>query len=388
VMVTWQAEENIGKQSIMLDLKSEAGKKVVRQLLSKADIALANKHDAQVEAMGIGRSTLDSIVESGGKGPKIIQLQVTARRGEEMRGVQAANWPGYDPALQGKTGIMERFGPQGSPTFHGVASCVDYLTGYTACFSGLTALYAREANGVVSERAGTSLACCATLVQCNMQGDSPVVRGPWARGRTALNRIYQVGQPKTPENADPEYWIYAQAGRDLCDEAKAFRGTREEFLEQLRKEGVLAVPVHTCKQIAEISKTEASKTLRFEKREAEGLFTETWKPTWFCFNGVPSVCPGPAAPSGVHAPLILMQECGYSEAEVLDLYKRGVAVPIYWDRNAGPESSWKDEYVWRQGAGQGKRTGFREQVRKAGGCFKLSAAPFEPSKRAGPNAGA
>ena len=47
----------------------------------------------------------------------------------------------YDPALQGKTGLMTRFGPHdpaavaregagaGVPNFHGVASCVDYLTG-------------------------------------------------------------------------------------------------------------------------------------------------------------------------------------------------------------------------------------------------------------------
>jgi len=257
---------------------------VMRQLLTKADIALANKHDKQMEDMGISRSILDSIVENGGKGPKIIQLQVAARRGEETEGVQAANWPGYDPALQGKTGLMERFGPKGCPTYHGVASCVDYLCGYTGCFAGITALYAREARGVISDCSGTSLAACSSLVQFSMQGgekhpvEGPVVRGPRARGRTALNRIYQVGHPEAFENAAPEHWIYAQAGRDLTEEAKTFKGTREEFIAKLSREGILATPVHSCKQIAEISKTEESKSLRFEKREAEGLLTETWKP--------------------------------------------------------------------------------------------------------------
>merc|ERR1740123_1514519 len=122
----------------MLDLKSESGKQVVRQLLSKADIALANKMDQQMETMGIGRATLDEILECGGKGPQIIQLMVAARRGE-VTNVQAANWPGYDPALQGKTGLMERFGPKGCPAYHGVASCVDYLCGYTGCFAGMVA---------------------------------------------------------------------------------------------------------------------------------------------------------------------------------------------------------------------------------------------------------
>jgi len=196
VMVTWQAEEMIGKQSIMLDLKSEPGQQVMRKLLSKADIALANKHDQQLEDIGIGRDALDKLIE--GNGSKIIQLQVAARRGEQADGVKAANWPGYDPALQGKTGLMERFGPPGCPTFHGVASCVDYLTGYTGCFAGVTALYAREVKGVTSERAGTSLAACATLVQCTMQGVEPSSRAPNCKGQTALNRVYQVGHTDTP----------------------------------------------------------------------------------------------------------------------------------------------------------------------------------------------
>eukprot|EP00746_Dinoflagellata_sp_MGD_P134214 gnl/MRDRNA2_/MRDRNA2_68034_c0_seq1.p1 gnl/MRDRNA2_/MRDRNA2_68034_c0~~gnl/MRDRNA2_/MRDRNA2_68034_c0_seq1.p1 ORF type:complete len:390 (+),score=69.14 gnl/MRDRNA2_/MRDRNA2_68034_c0_seq1:172-1170(+) len=303
--------------------------------------------DAQLEKIGIGRSTLDAIIENNGKGPKIIQVQVAARKGEFTDGVQAANWPGYDPALQGKTGLMERFGPKGCPTFHGVASCVDYLCGYMGCFATVTALYSREANGVISERCGTSLACNASLVQCNMQGgemhpvEGAVVRGPWARGRTALNRIYQVGLPEKFELADAEHWIYCQADRDLTAEAKDFKGTRDEFIAQLRKQGILATPVHTCKQIAEISKTLESKTLRFEKREAEGLLTETWKPTWFCYNGVPSACPGAAAPSGVHAPRILMEVCGYSEPEVQDMYDKKLVLPIYWDAANG-----KDAHVW------------------------------------------
>lgn len=351
VMVKWQAEEMIGKQSIMLDLKTESGKRVLRQLASKADFALANKMDEQMETMGIGRSTLNEMLEDGGKGPKIIQLMVAARRGEETD-VQAANWSGYDPALQGKTGLMERFGPPGCPVYHGVASCVDYLCGYTGCLAGLVALYAREAHSVVSERAYTSLACCSTLVQFNMQGgeqhpvEGAVVRGPWARGRTATNRIYQVGHPETPENAEPEHWIYAQAKRDLSEEAKTFKGTREEFIAKLAQEGILATPVHTCKQIAEVSKTEESKSLLFEKREAEGLLTETWKPTWFCFNGVPSECPGAAAPSGVHAPSILMEKCGKSAAEVQEMYDQGIVLPIYWDKTYG-----KDAHVW---PGEGK----------------------------------
>lgn len=244
VMVTWQAEEMIGKQSIMLDLTTEAGKKVLTQLLEKSDIALANKLDPQLERLGFGREALDKI------NPRLIQLQVCARTGEQREGVRASNWPGYDPALQGKCGLMERFGPKGCPTFHGVASCVDYLTGYTTCFAGVTALFNRVANNTVSERAGSSLACCATLVQCSFQGGFNVASalGPHGTGLTAFNRIYQVGHKETPNDAAPEHWIYAQAPHDLSTEASDWTGTRDEYVAHLLSKGILTTPVNTCKQ--------------------------------------------------------------------------------------------------------------------------------------------
>jgi len=44
----------------------------------------------------------------------------------------------------------------------------------------------------------------------------------------------------------------------------------------------------------------------------------------------------------VHAPRILMEECGYSEQEVLDMYDAGTVLPIYWDSN----NTAKDSHVW------------------------------------------
>ena len=48
VMVTWQAEGNAGKKTIIVDFKTEEGKKVAKDLLKHCDFALFNKNDAQV----------------------------------------------------------------------------------------------------------------------------------------------------------------------------------------------------------------------------------------------------------------------------------------------------------------------------------------------------
>ena len=89
-----------------MDFKSEEGRRVAVDLIRISDIVLLNKSDEQVEAMGLGREALDQINK------KAIHLNVQARRGEDIES-ESGMWPGYDPALQGKTGISHRFGPPG-----------------------------------------------------------------------------------------------------------------------------------------------------------------------------------------------------------------------------------------------------------------------------------
>ena len=93
VMVAWQAEGNAGKKTIIIDFKSEEGKKISRDLIKRADIVLLNKADQQVVDMALDRESLDQI------NAKAIHLNVQARKGENLYS-ESANWPGYDPALQ------------------------------------------------------------------------------------------------------------------------------------------------------------------------------------------------------------------------------------------------------------------------------------------------
>ena len=96
----------------------------MHRLVSAADLIIANKLDSQCERMGLAPASLAEL------NPSAIGVQLSAHRGEK-RGPRH-DYPGYDPALQGLTGIMVRFGQDGCPTFHGVASCVDYLCRYLA----------------------------------------------------------------------------------------------------------------------------------------------------------------------------------------------------------------------------------------------------------------
>ena len=106
-----QAEGNAGKKTIIIDFKSEEGKKISRDLIKRADIVLLNKADQQVVDMALDRESLDQI------NAKAIHLNVQARKGENLYS-ESANWPGYDPALQVSTPKTRFSEPQFSEMLH------------------------------------------------------------------------------------------------------------------------------------------------------------------------------------------------------------------------------------------------------------------------------
>ena len=76
---------------------------MIRKAVEAADVVLLNKMDSQLVSLGLNRETLDVVNK------KAVLLQLKSHQGEKY--TRKSNWNGYDPALQGKTGLMTRFGP-------------------------------------------------------------------------------------------------------------------------------------------------------------------------------------------------------------------------------------------------------------------------------------
>lgn len=313
VMVAYTSESGVGKQSIILDMTKDEGREIMNKIVSKADMIIANKLDNQMERMGLDRVSLDKL------NPALIGIQLSAYRGEKPSARQ--NWPGYDPVAQAFTGIMDRFGPEGCPTFHGVASCVDYLCGYLGTWAGVTALQARERRqDGIGEWAETSLATAATLTQCTLQQTQlpASAQGPYATGMNDSERVYQLS----------DGWIFAQGDRDLSDDLAS--STVEQALATLSERGVPAVPVQTCRELADRHRANRSTTVAFEKRdESHGWVTENFAPTWFTFDGESVPCPGAPQRIGSEATEILA-DFGYSGADVERLVSDGVVGQTEW----------------------------------------------------------
>lgn len=306
IVVAWSGELSGGKRNIILSPRTPEGEEIIRRLVSRTDIVLNNATDAQMVRLRIDPASLAAL------NPKAITVQLSAFRGEKLS--PRHNDLGYDPSIQGATGIMHRFGPPGSPSYHGIASAVDYLCGYLAAWAGVTALYAREfrkdGKGDVAEN---SLAAAATLTQLLLQKSEPPESavGVFATGLTPGQRIYQLS----------DGWIYVDGKADLSDELSGL--TQAQGLALAKSKGYPATPVQTCRQAADRHRKQPTITAAFVARESDGWVNECWAPTWFAFDGKPLDRPKAAPRIGSTAPAILA-ELGYSKSDVDRMIASGV----------------------------------------------------------------
>jgi crotonobetainyl-CoA:carnitine CoA-transferase CaiB-like acyl-CoA transferase len=314
-MTIWGAEAGAGKHSIILDILKPEGHTVLRALLARADFVVVNKSDAQCHRLGIDAESLHAL------NSKAILVQLTAHHGE--RTGARHDYPGYDPTGQAITGIMLRFGTAHCPTYHGLASCVDYLTGYLAAWAAVTALHALERRGDGGgDWAQTSLTAGASLMQMLFQFEEPPASacGPHAIGPTSGRRTYRVA----------DGWIFALGGADLT--ALLQGETVASALDTLAARGIEAIRVNTVRELADRHRAQPTRTIHFQALDHGGWSTECFIPTWFCFDGAVPEARKRAVRIGASADTIL-ESLGMSAQAIEQLKARGVVGHTEWARS-------------------------------------------------------
>ncbi len=130
---------NLGKQSITLNLRSEAGRDLLHRLVRElpVDIFATNQRPRSYTKLGIDYETLSSIK------PDLIWVGITGF------GPQS-NEAAYDPILQARSGLMALTGePDGNPMVFGLPM-VDLGAGEHAYGQVMKALYQRSVTGAGS----------------------------------------------------------------------------------------------------------------------------------------------------------------------------------------------------------------------------------------------
>jgi crotonobetainyl-CoA:carnitine CoA-transferase CaiB-like acyl-CoA transferase len=128
---------NSGKHSIVLDLKSQAGREALEALVAESDAVVNNLRGDQPEKLGIDYASLQSL------NPAIVCLHISAYGRDNERKA----WPGYDYLMQAEAGLMSITGePDGPPSRFGPSN-LDYMTGMVGMVGLLSCLMRARQTG-------------------------------------------------------------------------------------------------------------------------------------------------------------------------------------------------------------------------------------------------
>jgi crotonobetainyl-CoA:carnitine CoA-transferase CaiB-like acyl-CoA transferase len=131
------ASFNRNKKSITLDLRSEEGKEILRDLLRSADVVLNNYRPGVMDKMGFGRDALRAIK------PDIISCHVT---GFGLDGPYRDR-PSFDFIAQAMSGFMSVNGVEDGPPMRAAPPVSDLVAGAYAAMGTLAALVRRNRTG-------------------------------------------------------------------------------------------------------------------------------------------------------------------------------------------------------------------------------------------------
>ncbi len=127
---------NRGKKSMMLDLRTDAGREVLLKLVARADIVLENYRAGVMERLGVGWDVLHAA------NPRLIHCSIT---GFGTSGPYSAR-PSYDNVALALSGMASLLLDPDQPQVCG-PTITDNASGMYACYGILGALYERERTG-------------------------------------------------------------------------------------------------------------------------------------------------------------------------------------------------------------------------------------------------
>jgi crotonobetainyl-CoA:carnitine CoA-transferase CaiB-like acyl-CoA transferase len=326
---------NLGKRSVALDLKSEAGRSVLWRLIQNADVFIEGFRPGVIGRLGFDYATVSQ------REPGIIYLSIS---GFGQRGPLVGR-PAMDPVLQAFTGLTaENQGEDGIP--HRVPAIpVDMVTALYAFQALASALYARRseprgryldaslmqgAAGLQAIRMMSSILEGGTVRPGGVPGGSFQTADGWITVAVIHDREWRAACEafERPQWAiDPRFATVAARFEHealLVAEVRALLKTKSA--------------THWCERLAQANVMH-ERVNRYSDFLQEPQVTETKAVAWLTQPGLPSAVPVPHLPGvaafedgtfkatsptiGQHTDAVL-REHGYDEAEIEQLARQGV----------------------------------------------------------------
>lgn len=182
---------NRGKKSVVLDLKTAAGRETLLALCESADVFVESFRPGVMKRLGIDYPVVSA------RNPRIVYCSISAfgQNGPYR------DRPAHDLAVEALAGLLSMtVGDDGQPALPGVP-VADLLAGLQGLSGVLMALLAREKSGVgdyldISMQDATVAGCLNILGPALADGVQPVVKDQRTTGGAAFYRIYRTGDGK------------------------------------------------------------------------------------------------------------------------------------------------------------------------------------------------
>ncbi len=332
---------NRNKRSLTLNLKSEKGLEILKDLIRQGDILVENFRTGTLEKWGLDDESLQQLR------PGLIYCTIT---GYGYTGPYKDR-PGYDFMVQALGGFMSVTGPkEGDPTRAGIA-IADLATGIFASNAILAALFARERTGkgqridmalldsqvALMSYVATNFLVSGDLPQRQGNGHPNIVPyqpfkardqhfafacgndGQWAKFCTAVSHPEWISDERFATNAD------RVTNRDLVTEilSDLFK-TRDaaDWITLCEEIGIPSAPINNMAQVFENEQVQARQTR-----------LNVPHPTAVTIPLINSPLKIPTTPTqvrypppllGQHSDDILMTLLGYDEATLARLRKANI----------------------------------------------------------------
>jgi crotonobetainyl-CoA:carnitine CoA-transferase CaiB-like acyl-CoA transferase len=128
---------NVGKKSLVLDLKSDAGRGVAERLVAQSDVVIENFRPGVMQRLGLGYE------QTRRMRPSLVYCSVSGYGQSGPR----RDYPAIDNIVQATSGMMAANGSEGDPPTRVGWPVVDTYTGTLAALAVLSALLQRERFG-------------------------------------------------------------------------------------------------------------------------------------------------------------------------------------------------------------------------------------------------
>jgi crotonobetainyl-CoA:carnitine CoA-transferase CaiB-like acyl-CoA transferase len=128
---------NRNKESLTLDLKQPEGRRILEQLLDRADVLVENFRPGTMDRLGFGYETVSA------RWPRVVYASISGFGQTGPRRDQ----PGYDAVIQAEAGLMSITGEADGPPLRLGVAIADIVSGMFAAQGIAMALLARARTG-------------------------------------------------------------------------------------------------------------------------------------------------------------------------------------------------------------------------------------------------